>query len=257
MDRRVSLVTGGASGIGLAVARRLRSEGDVVVVDTNTTTFGHLRDEGLTPIEADVTATGDWKALAAELVTTFGRLDYLVHNAGTAPIVSLRDATDEQLDLTYSTNVRSVLIGTRELWDLLVASQGSIVNIASVAALVGQDRSAGYVASKGAVLSATRALAIELAPFGVRVNSVCPGTTMTPMLERHFQNLPNGEEAQRQVTARHPIGRLLTPEDIVPSVLHLLRRELSGGMTGANIVVDGGLTATFDYGNSFAGGSES
>src|SRR5919107_665057 len=175
MDSRVAVVTGGGSGIGLAVARALLADGPVVVVDRDAEAIKAVSSEGLDALCLDVTVTDDWRAI------------------------------------------------------------------------VGQDAAAAYVASKGAVVAVTRALATELAAHGVRVNSVCPGSTMTPLLERHFASIPDGEEAHRRLVARHPIGRLLTPADVEPTIVHLTRPE-AGAITGSNIVVDGGLTATFDYG---------
>lgn len=254
MDRRVSLITGGASGIGLAIARMLRDAGPVYVADIDESALSAVEAEGLRPIRLDVADTAAWRGLASRLAAEEGRLDHLVHGAGVAPIAHLTDASDELIDRTYATNVRSVLVGTRELWDLLTASRGSVVSIASVAGVVGQAASAAYVASKGAVISVTRALAIELAPAGVRVNCVSPGTTLTPLLRAHFASLPDGDRAQAQITRRQPLGRLLTPEDIAPTVVHLLSPATAAGITGANYIVDGGLTASFDYGNDFAGG---
>ena len=248
-------MTGGGSGIGLAVARRLRAFGPVVLADRDKETLVQAETEGFDCYQMDVSRTEAWQGLNEYLLQGYGRLNALVHNAGVAPIARLVDTDDELIDLTYATNVRSVLVGTRELWNLITQSRANIVNIASVAAVVGQDRSAAYVASKGAVVAVTRALAIELAPYGVRANSVCPGTTMTPMLEHHFASIPSGDEAKEHTIRRHPLGRLLVADDIAPSVVHLLWNETAGGMTGSNIVVDGGLTATFDYGNSFAGGA--
>ncbi|MDR5699557.1 SDR family NAD(P)-dependent oxidoreductase [Agromyces aerolatus] len=254
MDERVSVVTGGGGGIGLATARLLRERGPVVVADRDPEALRAASDAGFIPFQLDVRETAGWTRLADEVRDRFGKLDHLVHNAGIAPIAPLTETSDDAFDRTYETNVRSILVGTRELWRLLVAATGSIVNVASVAGLVGQDSSAAYVASKGAVIALTRALAIELAPHGVRVNCVSPGTTMTPLLERHFERLTDGAEAKAQLTRRHPLGRLLTPEEVAPTIVHLLSPETAGGMTGANLVVDGGLTASFDYGNSFAGG---
>lgn len=256
MDNRVTLVTGGAAGIGLAVARELRRYGPVIVADVDAQRLADAQAEGLHPYHLDVRSTDEWVRLAEFLRREYGRLDHLIHNAGIAPIAPLTEATDEQFDATYETNVRAILVGTRELWSLLVDSQASVVTIASAAALVGQNNSAGYVASKGAVVALTRALAVELAPHRVRVNSICPGTTDTPMLRAHFASLPDPEETRNHLIARHPIGRLLTPEDVAPTVVHLAVAELSGGTTGSNVVVDGGLTATFDYGTSFAGGAQ-
>jgi len=254
MDQRVSLVTGGGSGIGLATALLLRERGPVIVADHDRAALRTAAGLGLLPVELDVRETEGWTRVAAEVRDRHGRLDHLVHNAGIAPISPLTDTSDEAFDRAYETNVRSILVGTRELWDLLVAARGSIVNVASVAGLVGQDASAAYVASKGAVIAVTRALAIELAPHGVRVNCVSPGTTMTPLLERHFERIPDGAAAKEHLIRRHPLGRLLTPHDVAPTIVHLLAAETAAGMTGGNHVVDGGLTASFDYGNSFAGG---
>lgn len=254
MDQRISVVTGGGSGIGRAVALLLKAHGPVVVPERNAESLERVAADGLVPFPMDVRETDDWRRLSAMLAERFGKVHNVVHNAGVAPIAPLIDSVDADLDLVWNTNVRSILVGTRELWSLLGAAQGSVVNVASVAGLVGQDASAAYVASKGAVIALTRALAIELAPSGVRVNCVSPGTTLTPLLERHFQSIPNGEQAREHMTRRHPLGRLLSPDDVAPTIVHLLSPESAGGITGANFVVDGGLTASFDYGNTFAGG---
>lgn len=255
MDQRVSVVTGGGSGIGLAVARLLSEQGPVVVADMDSSALVSAEALGLLPFAMDVQETGDWRRLVGMLRERFGVVHNVVHNAGIAPIAPLIDSDDDAFDRTWRTNVRSILVGTRELWDLLVAGRGSVVNIASVAGLVGQDASAAYVASKGAVIALTRALAIELAPSGVRVNCVSPGTTITPLLERHFDSIPDGTAAREHLTRRHLLGRLLTPDDVAPTVVHLLSPDAAAGTTGGNYVVDGGLTASFDYGNSFAGGA--
>lgn len=255
MDPHVALVTGGGSGIGLATARLLKDRGHVIVADRDQASLEKAADEGFEPVAMDVGVSADWQRLADLIRDRHGRLDVVVNNAGVAYIARLVETTDEQLISVLNTNVLSVLYGARALWDLLVASRGCIVNVASVSALVGQDRAAAYVASKGGVVALTRALAVEFAPFGVRVNSVCPGPTLTPLLERHFQQLPDGDEARRRLTERLPIGRLLTAEDIAPTIVHLAGPGTEA-VTGANFVVDGGLTATFDFGSSFAGGAE-
>jgi NAD(P)-dependent dehydrogenase (short-subunit alcohol dehydrogenase family) len=256
MGAQLALVTGGASGIGRATARLFAEHAQVVVVDRDRAQLAAAADEGFDTVEADVTSTDCWRRLAAHVRDRYGRLDVLVHNAGTAHIAPLVETPDEDLRRVLETNVLSVLVGTREMWDLLVAARGCVVNVASVSALVGQDAAAAYVASKGAVVALTRALAVELAPHGVRVNSVCPGSTATPLLDRHFDALPEGKQARNRLIQRHPIGRLLTAEDIAPTIVHLSRPS-SGAITGANFVVDGGLTATFDFGSSFAGGGPS
>jgi len=253
VDERVSLVTGGGSGIGLAAARLLRREGPVVVADRDTGACMAAAAEGFDTVTLDVREADQWDKAERHVRDRYGRLDALVHNAGTARIAPLRDTTEEQFLEILRVNLVSVFLGTRAMWDLLVAGRGCVVNVASVSALVGQDAAAAYVASKGGVVSLTRALAVELAPHGVRVNCVCPGSTDTPLLERHFASIPRGDEARDRLVQRHPIGRLLTAEDIAPAIA-LLASEQAAGVTGAVWVVDGGLTATFDYGTTFAGG---
>lgn len=253
MAQELAIVTGGAAGIGLAVTTRLAHFGDVVVADLDQAAVEAASQRGFDGQVIDVTSSSDWRRLAAYVRDRYGRLDTLVNNAGTAHIAALTDSTDEQIRRVLDTNVFSVLVGVRECWQLLRESHGNVVNIASVSALVGQDAAASYVASKGAVVSVTRALAVEGAPHGIRVNSVCPGSTMTDLLARHFASLPDGEEVRQRLEQRHPIGRLLTPDDIAPAIVQLSRPE-SAAITGTNVVVDGGLTATFDYGTSFAGG---
>lgn len=254
----VSVVTGAGGGIGHATARLLAARGPVVLVDRNEAALQQALADGVgaDSFAMDVSSSADWAALADHVRRRHGRLDALVHNAGIAHIAPLPECTDRDIEFVLEVNVLSVLFGTRACWDLLVESVGCVVNVASVSALVGQDRAAAYVASKGAVVSVTRALAVELAPHGVRVNSVCPGSTATPLLTRHFEALPDGDQARRQLEARHPIGRLLTAEDIAPTIAHLAS-DGAAAITGANFVVDGGLTATFDYGSSFAGGGAS
>lgn len=254
MGSFVAVVTGGAAGIGLATARLLAVRGDVIIADRDPEALEAMRGAGFDAFLLDVSSSEGWTEFAGQVAERYGRLDALVHNAGVAHIAPLTETNDEEIEAVLRTNVLSVLFGTRACWDLLVHSRGCVVNVASVSALVGQDRAAAYVASKGAVVSATRALAVELAPFGVRVNSVCPGSTATPLLDRHFAALPDGDEARRRLEARHPIGRLLTAEEIAPTIVHLTS-DAASAITGANYVVDGGLTATFDFGSSFSGGA--
>jgi NAD(P)-dependent dehydrogenase (short-subunit alcohol dehydrogenase family) len=254
VDGRVSLVTGGAGGIGLAAARLLRQQGPVVVADRDPGARAAAAAEGLDAVALDVRQADQWQAVADHLRDRYGRLDVLVHNAGVARIAPLLATSEDDFLDVLRVNLVSVFLGTKCLWDLLVASRGSVVNVASVSALVGQESAAAYVASKGGVVALTRALAVELAPHGVRVNCVCPGSTDTPLLERHFAAIPRGEEARARLVQRHPIGRLLTAEDVAPAIA-LLASEQAAGVTGAVWVVDGGLTATFDYGTTFAGGA--
>lgn len=247
------IVTGSASGIGAEVAARLGPEVRVLGLDLA------VPDEAPAHVESrrfDVTDADAWELLAASLLQRPIRLRGIVHSAGTALIAPVPETSPDDFRRVLEINLVSIFVATRALWDLLIRDQVAVVAIASVSASVGQAAAASYVASKGGVVAMVRALATELAPHGVRVNSVSPGSTDTPLLDRHFASLPDGELARQRLIARQPLGRLLTPEDVAPTVVHLLGPGAQA-ITGTDIIVDGGLTATFDYGSSFAGGGRS
>lgn len=245
------IVTGAASGIGAAVVDLLRPSTRVIGLDLQPESIAD--SPGVERRHFDVSDSSAWDDLAEKVQREQGRMRGIVHSAGTAMIAPVPETTVADFRRVLDINLVSIFAGTRALWDRLIQDQSAVVAIASVSASVGQDAAASYVASKGGVVAMVRALATELARHGVRVNSVSPGSTATPLLERHFQSLPDGNAARERLIARQPLGRLLEPEDIAPTVVHLLG-EGAVAITGTDIRVDGGLTATFDYGSSFAGG---
>lgn len=248
----VIVVTGAASGIGAAVVAELAGSAQVLACDRaaqDPPTQGSVE-----PHTLDVTDEAGWSALADRLERHPGRLAAVVHNAGTATIAPVPATTPAAFREILEVNLVSVFLGTQALWPRLIADRTSVVCVASVAAVVGQDAAASYVASKGGLVAMVRALAVELAPHGARINAVSPGSTDTPLLERHFAALDDGGVARRRLVDRQPLGRLMRPADIAPVVTFLCGPG-SVGLNGANIVVDGGLTATFDYGTAFAGGA--
>lgn len=249
---KVALITGGFSGIGREVAKALPSDTRVVLADLPTNDAPELGDNW-SAVLLDVSREDQWEAVA-EHTAQLGRLDYLVLSAGIAPIVSVGETTADIAQKVLDVNVASIITGVRVLWDQLVASTASIVIVGSVAGLVGQNKASAYVASKGAVIALTRALAIEFAPHGVRVNCVAPGPTDTPMIRRHFGTLADPEGSRHGLERRMPLGRLLTPNEVAKPIVFLLSAETASGINGTTLVVDGGLTATFDYGGEFAGG---
>jgi meso-butanediol dehydrogenase / (S,S)-butanediol dehydrogenase / diacetyl reductase len=218
-----ALVTGAGSGIGAAVARLLESEGaDVVAADlTGTDVHLDVRDE-------------------AQVAAVVRDVDVLVNVAG---IGSTTTAPDTPLDVwedVFAVNARGTFLCCKHAIPAMIArGGGSIVNIASVAALVGLRNRAAYCASKGAVVSLTRALAVDHVKDGIRVNAVCPGTVDTPWVRRL---VADAGESLDELTARQPLGRLGTPEEVAEAAAYLAS-DSAGFVTGSVLVIDGGLTA--------------
>lgn len=252
MDQLVALVTGGGSGIGLETVNCLQRDHQVISADVAFDPRITRMDKTIS-YEMDVTSQDAWGNLLTLVERDYGRLDSMVFSAGVAPILGLNKTSATDVQKVLDINLTSIMLGVRVFWDLLKSSKSSIVIVASVAGLVGQNASAPYSASKGGAISLTRALATELAQYGVRVNSVSPGPTNTKMIQRHFDSLQNGTQARNKLIQRMPIGRLIDPTEVAKPIQFLLSSDASA-ITGCNLIVDGGLTATFDYGNEFAGG---
>jgi NAD(P)-dependent dehydrogenase (short-subunit alcohol dehydrogenase family) len=256
-DGKRVVVTGAASGIGRSVALGLAEEGvaGLVLVDADEEALERLCGElpgggssQVSTIPGDVAEEKTWQV--AECVVREGGLDALVNGAGVARIAGIEETAPEDWRRVVDVNLTSIYLGARHLFPSLRPG-GSVVNVASVAALVGQSRTPAYIASKGGVVSLTRGLAVDYAHRDVRVNVVCPGPTDTPLLRRHFELLGDPEEVRGQLERRVPLGRLLAPEDVAPLILFLASDE-ARMITGATFVVDGGLSATYDYGAGLA-----
>jgi NAD(P)-dependent dehydrogenase (short-subunit alcohol dehydrogenase family) len=255
MNDRVALITGASSGIGKATALLFAREGVAVVV------ADILERQGMEVVEeirasggraafarTDVMCERDLEAAVATAVRDFGGLDFAINNAGLElsgmPIV---ECTAEACDRILGINVRGVLLGMKHQIPALMersTKRGrvaglAIVNLSSIAGLIGFPGAAIYVASKHAVIGLTRSAAIECAPAGIRVNAVCPGAIQTPMIDRFVHEDP---EAKAGLIARHPLGRIGQPEEIA-SAIHWLCSEGAGFVTGQFITVDGGYTA--------------
>lgn len=248
MDGYTALVTGGASGIGDATAKELaRAGAEVWIADIQEQAARNLAEQltaqGLRAhaLRMDVTDADSARA-AAEAV---GHLDVLVNNAGIGHVGSIATTEAEDFDRLMNVNVRSVYLVTRAMLPLLLASprKGCIVNIGSVAGLIGIRQRFAYCASKGAVLAMTRQLAVEY-PRELRVNAICPGTVETPFVEGYLDkyHAHEKEKVREELRARQPIGRLGTPEDVASMVRYLASPE-AGFVTGSLMTMDGGWTA--------------
>jgi 3alpha(or 20beta)-hydroxysteroid dehydrogenase len=244
LDGKVALISGGARGQGAAEARLFVAEGAQVMVGDVLDAEGEVVAKDLGDAAAyrhlDVTAEDDWTAIVAETIERFGRIDVLVNNAGIFRLTLLATTSLEEYRQVIDINQVGVFLGMRSVVRAMAGQRsGSIVNISSVAGLRGTAGSIAYTASKFAVRGMTKVAAMELASSGVRVNSIHPGIIDTPMFEE-IAGLGVGEA----LTSRIPIGRIAEADDVAKLALFLASDE-SGYCTGAEFVVDGGLTATF------------
>jgi len=250
MDSKVALITGAASGIGRATALTLAREGatvclsDVNVEGGEETTEMVIKNGGKAIfVTCDVTDETQVEAMVQTAVDTFGRLDVAVNNAGIAgDLVSrIHQADNDVFDRIMNINVKGVWLCMKaELPRMLEQRAGSIINIASVAGLIGAPKGAAYTASKHAVVGLTKSAAIEYAKLGIRVNAVCPGYTDTPMVSAVTDIAPE----MRDITVRAiPMKRLGKPEEIAEGVLWLAS-DASSFVTGHPLVMDGGIVAT-------------
>jgi NAD(P)-dependent dehydrogenase (short-subunit alcohol dehydrogenase family) len=244
---KVALITGAASGIGRATALLFAREGAAVALaDVNTDAGRRVADEiaqcgGRAFFEpADVTRAADCRRLVERAIREFSRIDILFNNAGIIRRATVLDLSEDDWDRVMSVNVKSIYLLSREVIPhMQKASGGTIINTASGWGLTGGARAAVYCASKGAVVLLTKAMAIDHGPQMIRVNCICPGDTDTGMLREEARQL--GEENSRFLaeSAKRPLGRVGTPEEIAQAALYLAS-DASSFVTGTALVVDGG-----------------
>jgi NAD(P)-dependent dehydrogenase (short-subunit alcohol dehydrogenase family) len=246
LETRVALVTGAGSGIGRATARTFAAEGaHVYVTDVNGASAeavaGELGEAGqeATAIAADVSRGQDVAAMFRAVEQAHGRLDVLVSNAGLNVRGDFRHLSDADWEKIREVNLDGVVRVARDGFALLkVSGRGSLINVASIMAHRGLRQLTAYSATKGAVVALTRGLAVEYAPFGIRVNALCPGFVNTALTERVLRN-PAIEKALVESTALRRLGQ---PEEIAKAALFLASDEASY-ITGAELAVDGGMSA--------------
>ena len=249
---KVTIITGAGGGMGRVASQIFAKEGARVVVAEFSEAAGQetvrlVQEAGgqASFVKADVSTEADAKAMIDHALAAYGRVDCLYNNAGIMPEAdhSVIDTDVATWDTVMAVNVRGVFLGCKyAIPAMIAAGGGSIINIASFVALVGcsvpQD---AYTASKGALLSLTRSLAVQFGPSGIRTNAICPGPVETPLL---MDWLLKDEAAKQLRLARNPSGRFGKPEEIVNMALYLASDE-SRWTNGASLVVDGGITVNY------------
>jgi NAD(P)-dependent dehydrogenase (short-subunit alcohol dehydrogenase family) len=251
---KVAVVTGAANGIGRAVSTGFAARGAKVVLVDRDAAGARAAAQAIEQaggaamsVAADVTRSADVAAYVKAALEAYGRIDCFHNNAGIEGAVTPIAEYDEALfDQLMGVNVKGVFLGLKHVLPVMIRQRsGAIVNTASIAGLVGSPNMAPYVASKHAVVGFTKAVAGEVAGYGIRVNAVCPGPVDTRMIHAVEQMINPADPASvgRKYTAAIPLGRYATPDEIANTVL-FLASDLASSITGAQYVVDGGRTAT-------------
>jgi NAD(P)-dependent dehydrogenase (short-subunit alcohol dehydrogenase family) len=251
LEGKVALITGGGNGIGRVTAQLFAKEGASVVITDKIEAAAHETARLLTQaggkaiaLTVDVTNAAEMEASVRQAVETFGKLNILINNAGLgSPTASIPNLSVEDWDLTMNVNVKGVFFGLKyAIPAIIAAGGGSIVNLASVAGIVGTPGMAAYGASKAAVIQLTKTAALENATKGVRVNAVCPAWTKTNLVDQLVAQARHPENAEERLVAGVPLGRLGQPSEIAQAILYLASDE-SSFVTGTALTLDGGLTA--------------
>jgi glucose 1-dehydrogenase len=241
----VALITGAAGGIGGAAVRAFHQAGwSVLATDRRREGIPQEADHGFA---ADVSREEDVLQLVESIGKVTDRLDALVNNAAIQIFKSLLEMKSEEWDATMASNLRAAYLTARSAHPMLAEAKGSIVNVSSVHAVATSRDIAAYAASKGGLVALTRAMALEFAPFGIRVNAVLPGAVDTPMLRDSLQrDIVTGSTPEGRIDElgrRTPLGRVARPEEIAESILFLADGRRASFITGQTLIVDGGATA--------------
>jgi len=247
LANRTAIITGGASGIGRATAQLFAREGASIVITDISEAAGHEAAKAITDSGgravfegADVTKDTDCRRVAALAKQAFGSIHVLFNNAGIIRRATVLDLSEDDWDRVMSVNVKAMFLMSKHVIPLMEqAGGGSIINMSSGWGLAGGAKAAVYCASKGAVVLLTKAMAIDHGPQKIRVNCLCPGDTDTGMLRNEAQQLGEASDRFFAESAKRPLGRVGSPNEIAQAALYLAS-DASSFVTGAALVVDGG-----------------
>ena len=246
-DKRI-LISGGTSGIGLAAAKLFLQAGAKVALMGRSEQRGEAALQELEAgdraifVQGDVSRLADCRQALQQVIDKWAGLDVLVNSAGIYVEGAIEDMTEEEIARVLDINVKGTYYLSQAAVPYLKESRGNLVNVASDAGVHGNYYCSLYCASKGAVVMFTKALALELAGFGVRVNAIAPGDILTPLTEAQLQASPNREDALREMASVYPLGRIGTAEEAAAAIKFLASPE-AAFITGTILTVDGGLTA--------------
>ena len=248
-EGKIALVTGGSSGIGRATAIAFAKKGAKVVIASrrekeSEETVAMIKEVGSEAIffKTDITQAIQVENLVNQTINTYSRLDYAFNNAGIEGIVRPSiEQTEENWNQVINTNLKGVWLSMKhQIPEILKNGGGAIVNNASIAGLIGSRNASIYCASKHGVIGLRKAVALEQATGGIRINTVCPGLIQTDMIERAFAQIDDSE-AKAQIVAVYPIGRIGQPEEIANAVVWLCS-DAASFITGHSLTIDGGCT---------------
>ncbi len=250
LQGKIAIVTGAGSGIGAAIADRFAAAGAVVFVADRDSIGGSATTERIrtaggvaTFVELDVTNEAACTSTIAGVLSESGHLDVLVNNAGIGKVGTILDTSSEDLDRLWAVNVKGMYYLCRAaLPHMIERRSGSIINIGSIAAVIGMHERFAYTTTKHAVAGMTKAMALDHGTTGVRINCICPGRVETPFVQARLREYADPEKYRAEFAAPHALKRMAQPEEIAAAA-HYLASDDSAFVTGSEFVIDGGYSA--------------
>jgi NAD(P)-dependent dehydrogenase (short-subunit alcohol dehydrogenase family) len=250
LSGKVALITGAGSGIGRAIATLFAQQGArITIADIDekaaekTATQINRKGGNAAYTRADVSKSADTRKIVQTTLKTHGKLTTLVNNAGIESTGTVTELTEKNWDKVINTNLKGTFLCSKHSTPSIIeAGGGTIINIASVLGLIGSKREAAYCASKGGIISLTKAMALDLAPHNIRVNCICPGSVLTPTFKRVMTTTGNYKTSFAQNLEKIPLKRVAQPGEIAQAALYLASDE-SSYITGSTLIIDGGWSA--------------